>query len=117
MDNPSDRGLAPGEETKYGPIYSVSMYHQLHCLARLRKMQWILIDGLVTGEETIARSFVGREDMSHVQHCFDYLRQGILCAGDMTLEWPRQDGPSSGVAVDGWGVPHQCKSAVCFPCI
>lgn len=22
----------------------------------------------------------------HIAHCFDYLRQGILCAGDTTLE-------------------------------
>ncbi|KAF2756296.1 hypothetical protein EJ05DRAFT_488074 [Pseudovirgaria hyperparasitica] len=83
VSDAESRGLPPGQQTKHGPIYSVSMYHQLHCLARLRKMQWIMIDGVA-----------------------------ILCAGDMTLEWPKQDGPSSGIAVDGWGIPHTCKSKV-----
>lgn len=42
----------------------------------------------------------------HIGHCFDYLRQAIQCAGDMTLETaiPNDDG-----AVDGWGIEHQCR--------
>ena len=42
----------------------------------------------------------------HIAHCFDYLRQGILCAGDMTLEgnnsvtYPGVDVP--------WGTAHKC---------
>nr|POE47266.1 oxidase ustya [Quercus suber] len=104
------RGLAPGQQTPSGPIYSVAMYHQLHCLARLRKLHWVFKDGIVSGEDALARSFAGRDAAAHAQHCFDYLRQAILCNADMTLEWPKQAGPSSGAMVDGWGVPHTCKS-------
>jgi hypothetical protein len=38
----------------------------------------------------------------HTIHCFDYLRQAILCAGDTTLEGTTEYG-------EGWGSLHQCK--------
>jgi len=37
----------------------------------------------------------------HSAHCFDYLRQSIICAGDTNLEGKTEAGP-------GWGSPHQC---------
>lgn len=40
----------------------------------------------------------------HIIHCFDYLRQSIMCAADSTLE--RMD-PKT-VTTDGWGTTHQC---------
>lgn len=46
----------------------------------------------------------------HVEHCFDYLRQSIMCAGDMTIEHALE--PPLGEkreTTDGWGVKHQCK--------
>jgi hypothetical protein len=51
--------------------------------------------------------------MMHVYHCFDYIRQALMCAGDLTLEWPRTEKNGQRFAVDGWGVSHQCKSWVC----
>lgn len=45
---------------------------------------------------------------SHVAHCFDYLRQAIMCCGDMTLEWASAD-PMHIRTVDGWGIRHQCR--------
>ena len=35
----------------------------------------------------------------HFPHCFDYLRQSLLCSGDLTLEY-------TGI---GWDVEHLCK--------
>lgn len=49
----------------------------------------------------------------HVGHCFDYLRQGIKCSGDMSLEWPVVQDVLNGI--DGWGIPHVCRSWVSFP--
>ena len=112
MSDADSRGLPPGVSTPYGDIYSVSMYHQMHCLARMRKTHWIYQDAINTGEFGIARAFSGRTGSQHVQHCYDYLRQSILCAGDMTLEWPKLDGVASGFKVDGWNVTHTCKSRV-----
>ncbi|KAK1048202.1 hypothetical protein LTR33_014905 [Friedmanniomyces endolithicus] len=45
----------------------------------------------------------------HVWHCFDYIRQALMCAGDMTVEWPRTEEDGRRFAVDGWGVTHECK--------
>jgi hypothetical protein len=52
------------------------------------------------------------QERRHVAHCFDYLRQGIQCASDMTLEWANWEG-EEGPRIDGWGVVHRrCKSWV-----
>ena len=41
----------------------------------------------------------------HAKHCFDYLRQSLMCAADSTLE------PVDAVTdtVSGMHVVHQCK--------
>lgn len=39
---------------------------------------------------------------SHIAHYVEYLRQGILCAGDMAIEGKTKD-------EEGWGVTHQCR--------
>ena len=49
-------------------------------------------------------------DWFHVGHCFGYLRQSIMCAGDATLEYPTAKMGLGQNAVDGWGVPHdECR--------
>ena len=45
----------------------------------------------------------------HTNHCFDYLRQAILCNADMTLEG-RVLGRDAGPGTDGWGHLHVCKN-------
>jgi hypothetical protein len=48
--------------------------------------------------------------IEHLGHCFDYLRQAVMCAADTTLE-PTEDLKSLGVkVVDGWNVTHQCRN-------
>ncbi|KAF4124344.1 protein of unknown function (DUF3328) [Geosmithia morbida] len=49
--------------------FGVSMWHQMHCLNHIRAV-------LVKGDD----------GSDHTAHCFHYLRQGILCAADTTLE-------------------------------
>lgn len=45
----------------------------------------------------------GKEvDLRHLAHCFDYIRQSILCAADTTIEGSTNYG-------EGWGARHQCK--------
>jgi Mycotoxin biosynthesis protein UstYa len=51
--------------------FSVSMFHQLHCL---RLVRWAL------GGKYHAKAW------GHVQHCLNYLRQDIICDSDVTLE-------------------------------
>lgn len=43
----------------------------------------------------------------HLMHCWDYLRQGIMCNADTTLEWitpPDESGST------GWGYQHTCRN-------
>lgn len=44
----------------------------------------------------------------HLKHCFDYVRQALQCAGDMSVEWPT-DFNGKPIVV-GWDVPHKCVS-------
>ncbi|THU98608.1 hypothetical protein K435DRAFT_660523, partial [Dendrothele bispora CBS 962.96] len=78
----------------YLPI-DVSMWHQVHCLSHLRSM--------------IARGDDGSE---HTEHCFHYLRQGILCAADPTLEERAEKsfGIDGKEIFPGDGATHTCKN-------
>ncbi len=49
-------------------------------------------------------SHPGRPD-----HCFDYLRQVIMCNLDLTYETARVDIDGKRRVADGWGSVHQCK--------
>lgn len=51
---------------------------------------------------------------SHIVHCFDYLRQAIECAADMTIEWADLSDPHD-PKINGWGITHQqCRDHVGF---
>ena len=51
-----------------GRPFVLTLYHQLHCLDRIRH---------AIGE---------KHSTQHVHHCFNYLRQLVLCEADATLE-------------------------------
>ena len=44
-----------------------------------------------------------------MEHCFDYLRQALMCAADMTLEPLRPTPKGKMPGVNGWGVQHTCR--------
>ena len=50
-------------------------------------------------------------EKAHLEHCFDYLRQSVMCCADTTVEWANpHSGPTQKPLIDGWGIPHgQCK--------
>ena len=48
--------------------FGLALFHQLHCLARIR------------------RAMAERHASEHVHHCFNYLRQAILCEANPTIE-------------------------------
>jgi hypothetical protein len=74
-----------------GPGFMMSVFHQLHCLSYLA--------------EHYERGFAGvnltEEVAHHSAHCFNYLRQGIMCSADTTLEGKTGAGP-------GEGSEHEC---------
>jgi len=74
----------------------------------------MFLDAIVkndTAAQEEVKSMFGKLDHeSHLNHCFDYLRQTIQCGGDMAMEWPRTEPNGQRFAVDGWGIPHECKN-------
>lgn len=73
----------------------------------IRSLYWDAVRGdrnlKMAGSESL------QEQVNHINHCFDYLRQGIMCAGDMSIEGAASDGLN---AVDGFDQLHTCKSWV-----
>lgn len=72
----------------------------------LRNEMTMLILGhpLDTGTKHHAHNHPGRPD-----HCFDYLRQLVMCNLDLTYESARVDLDGERRVADGWGTVHQCK--------
>ncbi|KAI0183506.1 hypothetical protein EV127DRAFT_352539 [Xylaria flabelliformis] len=79
------------DRTSDGPAYMMSVFHQLHCLS-------YIVDHYQRG---YAGANLTEEVAHHSAHCFDYLRQSIMCAADTNLEGETEAGP-------GWGSDHQC---------
>lgn len=77
--------------------YSIANFHQYHCL-------WMIMRAY--GHSRFNTSDADPDGMRHVMHCFDYLRQSVLCAGDSALEGKSTLVPSM---TDGWGNVHVCK--------
>ncbi|EGE03389.1 hypothetical protein TEQG_02425 [Trichophyton equinum CBS 127.97] len=76
-------------------IYTLSAVHQLHCLSYYGALQ-----SHRRGNEQ-QNNHIG----PHMRHCFDYLRQGLMCAADSTLE--PVDTRLGGVT--GWGNERVCR--------
>lgn len=112
VDHPEKLGLAPGKSTSHGDVYDVSLFHQLHCLKHIRTYLYTMKAALNKTRPLDVYEVLLAPMEEHVEHCFDYLRQAVMCAGDMSLEWPRTESDGRRFAVDGWGIPHQCKSWV-----
>ncbi|CAJ2508452.1 Uu.00g134780.m01.CDS01 [Anthostomella pinea] len=93
----------------------IDVFHKVHCLVAIRDDFAIMASSPDRGEKPDFRKKRAEErtrrkveltvNQNHLQHCFDFLRQDILCAADMTLE-PLPDGY---VETDGRGVEHVCK--------
>lgn len=46
----------------------------------------------------------------HIEHCFDYIRQVLMCHADLGFEHRRNEGEAiDNDATDGWGALHQCR--------
>ncbi|PVI04001.1 hypothetical protein DM02DRAFT_509446, partial [Periconia macrospinosa] len=79
--------------------FCVAGFHQLHCLY------------LIYADFRRALSGDIQESDMHTLHCFDYLRESIICAADSELEPFRSpfDGGTGGDGIDGFGSLHQCR--------
>ncbi|TGO76835.1 hypothetical protein BELL_0134g00070 [Botrytis elliptica] len=114
VENPEKYGLRPGLPSANGPDrYSVSVFHQLHCLGMIRESYNSVLMGVrphIHGDENLSDSAAQESEKEHTSHCFDYLRQAMMCSADMTIEWAMEmpDGKPP-FTVDGWGITHMCR--------
>jgi hypothetical protein len=62
---------------------------------------------VVSGQELndAPELFGARIDTNHIRHCFDYLRQAIICAADTNLEVVDHVKHTT----NGWGQEKQCR--------
>ncbi|KAL2131280.1 hypothetical protein VTI74DRAFT_5311 [Chaetomium olivicolor] len=74
-----------------GPGYMMTVFHQLHCLSYLAEHY----------QQGYAGVSLTKEVAHHTTHCFNYIRQGIMCSADTTLEGKTEAGP-------GEGSQHEC---------
>ncbi|KAI8948280.1 hypothetical protein F4801DRAFT_557793 [Xylaria longipes] len=81
-------------------VVTTSMTHQLHCLYAIVEAYSAL---------TSDTSRVPEETPWHLTHCFDYIRQGIMCCGDVALEGEQTTFPEGFEGSDGWDARHVCK--------
>ncbi|ODA83224.1 hypothetical protein RJ55_01735 [Drechmeria coniospora] len=80
-------------------------------------MFWNVVEGKIDAAELLAEypedtgnpSFTAMtHGLWHVSHCFDYVRQALMCRPDLTLEGPVH--VNGRLLVVGWESPHQCQS-------
>lgn len=113
VDNPQQFGLSGGyplesSTSETTESYCVSVFHQLHCLNSIRSQ---LENPGKTHEGHGHDKLSAHANELHVAHCLDYLRQSIMCAGDMSLESAVTDKNGMLIqAVSGWGATHTCKA-------
>lgn len=104
--------LPLGKVTDEGQVYDISLFHQLHCLSAIRTHLFTLQAAMSRNNRDEIFEILLKPKEEHIFHCFDYIRQALMCAGDLTIEWPREEPDGRRFAVDGWGIPHECKSWV-----
>jgi hypothetical protein len=78
----------------------VSFFHQLHCLGQINQKFVDLLNN---------RTLVLTE-IDHVEHCINYIRQGIMCSGDITLEGLDPEPEEGQSIIRGWDREHVCRN-------
>ncbi|KAL5486152.1 hypothetical protein ACEPAI_7196 [Sanghuangporus weigelae] len=76
-------------------ILCVSMFHQLHCIEKMRR-------ALDSPDDPVAT-------IPHLQHCMNYIRQMVMCGADLTLEPDGFDETNNRSGATGVGVAHRCR--------
>ncbi|KAF2643660.1 hypothetical protein P280DRAFT_214372 [Massarina eburnea CBS 473.64] len=80
-------------------VFTTSMTHQLHCLFAVVRVY----SGLKSAHE------LPEDHHWHMIHCFDYMRQAIMCSADMAMEGLETTFPDHNGGSDGWDSKHVCR--------
>ncbi|KAK7964466.1 hypothetical protein PG988_011440 [Apiospora saccharicola] len=83
-------------------FFTTSMTHQLHCVFMMAR--------IYSNLERNTKEHLPGDYHSHYLHCVDYLRQGIMCSGDLAMEpHDRSDSDDNGPLDGSWNGHHVCK--------
>ncbi|KAF2852749.1 hypothetical protein T440DRAFT_466332 [Plenodomus tracheiphilus IPT5] len=96
-------------------VFTTSVTHQLHCLYTILSAyntQKLALDSTTTATSSRRIDPVIKMPW-HINHCFDYLRQAVMCSGDVALEgaattFPEGEFGDRGGS-DGWDGTHVCR--------
>jgi hypothetical protein len=86
--------------------YVLAVFHQMHCLHHISMTMDSLAMHMRAGNMT-----VDEHELVHNDHCFDYLRNAIMCMADTTLEGQIEGKDRDGeTGTDGTGAMHVCRN-------
>ena len=100
------RSIYPGGQLGFvhlGPnkrFFSLSLYHQIHCLNALRRT-------INDVQHVHSGEGLGKREVEHSAHCLNYLRQTMMCNADLTLEAEIELGSEN--VGEGLAAVHVCK--------
>ncbi|KAM3066196.1 hypothetical protein ACMFMG_012139 [Clarireedia jacksonii] len=104
IDHPEEYGLEEpilikptGKSVSNEPFltYQISVFHSIHCLS-----------AILYSHAELLRGEKDPVPQDHITHCFDYLRQSIMCTAHTKLEG---DSASRGY-IKPWGTMHTCAN-------
>lgn len=103
-------------------VAGIAVFHELHCLVRtnphhfraradkekdiLRQAFWASVDGTLKEMAAEDREKNHRTSHHHIRHCFEYLRQSLICLADSNLE--NMNYTARGVS--GWQTERTCRN-------
>jgi hypothetical protein len=86
-------------------LITLEVFHQLHCLDYLRLAAY----SVHMGEHSHHPHESEWSKTKHLSHCIDYLRQVLMCHGDMTpITLERRDGKKPPYRPD-FRISHTCR--------
>lgn len=85
-------------------LSGLAVFHELHCVNMLRVGYYAALNGNLADMQHV-HDHNKRPDPHHLRHCFDYLRQSLMCSVDTNLE--PVDFELGGVT--GWEFRRTCR--------
>ncbi|KAH7082866.1 hypothetical protein BKA63DRAFT_139150 [Paraphoma chrysanthemicola] len=116
---PAGRGFVTHPRLTNSTPKALSGFHQLHCLYGLRiayfaqrnfldKQKAASIPGYTYEKNAYLDGMSEHElGLFHVEHCFEYLRQAVMCAADTNLEDTIVN--EGGTETAPWGTERVCR--------